>query len=122
VGTSLEWLFFEKGFRELRSRRKKEEKRGILRKKEENIGMSEEIRFRAKLSSRGRVYIPKRVVESAELWLETRIRVRVYKGFRSVEFDARVRRKFIFTVPKSELAVLGAERSDVLDIQIKRLS
>jgi len=83
--------------------------------------MSEETRFHANLSSRGRVYIPKRVVESAELWLETRIHVRVYGGFRSVEFDARVRRKFIFTVPKSELAVLGAEPGDVLDIQIKKM-
>ncbi len=84
--------------------------------------MSEEVRFHAKLSSKGRVYIPKRVVESAELWLETKIHVRVYKGFRSVEFDARVRRKFSFTIPKSELAVLLAEEGDVLDIQIKKLS
>jgi len=95
---------------------------GILRKIEENVGMLEGIRFHAKLSSRGRVCIPKRVVESAELWLETRIHVWVYKGFQSVEFDAEVRRKFIFTVPKSELAVLGAERGDVLDIQIEKLS
>ena len=83
--------------------------------------MSEGIRFHAKLSSKGRVYIPKRVVESAGLWLGTRIHIRVYKGFRSVEFDARVRRKFSFTIPKSELEVLRAEQGDVLDIQIKRL-
>jgi len=62
--------------------------------------MSEEVRFHVKLSSRGRVYVPKRVVESAELWLETRIHVQVLKGFRSAEFDAQVRRGFSFTIPK----------------------
>jgi len=84
--------------------------------------MSDGIGFHVRLSSKGRVYIPKRVVESAELWLGSRIHVRVFKGFRSAEFDAKVRCMFSFTIPRSELAVLRVEQGDVLDVQIKKLS
>jgi len=63
---SLKWLFSEKGFRKLISRRKKEEKTGKERNFEENVGMSEETRFHTKLLSRGRVYIPKSCLMS--LW------------------------------------------------------
>jgi len=58
---------------------------GICRNPEE---MSERVEFHAKLTTRGRVYIPKTIVERWMLRKDTLIRVRVLLrgGFRSVEF------------------------------------
>ena len=73
--------------------------------------MSEKIEFHAKLATRGRVYIPKIMVERWMLWKETPIHVRVLlRGqLRSVEFDARVRSGFCLVIPQNELKVLQAE-------------
>jgi len=66
-----------------RSRRNLEEIRGILRKTEE---MSESVGFHARLATRGRVYIPKVVVERWVLWKETLIHI----GDQEVGFESRI--------------------------------
>jgi len=93
---------------------------GIYRKPQE---MYEKVEFHAKLATRGRVYIPKVVVERWMLWKETPIHVRVLlRGqLRSVEFDTKVRSGFCFVIPQNELKVLQAERGALLKVDVSRV-
>jgi len=74
------------------------------------------VEFHAKLATRGRVHIPKIVVEQRMLWKETLIYVRVLlRGqFRTVEFDTEVRSGFCFVITQDELNVLQAEHGALL--------
>jgi len=85
--------------------------------------MSERVEFHAKLTTRGRVYIPKTIVERRMLWRDTLIHVRVLlRGqLRSVEFDTRVRSGFCFVIPENELKVLQAERGALLKVDVSRV-
>ena len=85
--------------------------------------LSGRVEFHAKLATRGRVYIPKVIVERWTLWRDTPIHVRVLlRGqLRSVEFDTRVRSGFCFVIPQNELRVLQAERGAMLRVDVSRV-
>ena len=79
--------------------------------------------FHARLASRGRVYIPKRIVEEAMLWVGSRIRVSARSIYSQwpVEFKARVRSGFCFTIPSPELESTGAKHQGLLEIHVAKL-
>ncbi len=103
-----------------------QESTGIHRILQESTGnerkLKEMVEFHARLATRGRVYIPKVIVERWMLWRDTLIYVRVLlRGqLRSVEFDTRVRSGFCFVIPQNELKVLHAERGALLKVEISK--
>jgi len=83
----------------------------------------EGVGFHARLCTRGRVCIPKFVVESYGLWVGTRIRVHAHlieRASKYISFGAMVRRGFIFTIPEQELAVLKGSPRDLLEVRITK--
>jgi len=122
-------LFSRKGSGNEKSHRNLQESAGIHRNPQDFTGiyrkpqeMYEKVEFHAKLATRGRVYIPKVIVERWMLWRDTLIYVRVLlRGqLRSVEFDTRVRSGFCFVIPQNELKVLHAERGALLKVEISK--
>ena len=66
-----------------------------------NCDLLMKIEFPILLGSQGRVYIPKAIVERFELWEDTPIDVTVLiHNYKRVRFPTRVRRGWMFTIPK----------------------
>ncbi len=81
------------------------------------------VEFHTRLATRGRVHIPKVIVERWMLWRDTLIHVRVLLcgQLRSVEFDTRIRSGFCFVIPENELKILQAERGAMLKVDVSKV-
>ena len=82
--------------------------------------MEEMIKFHTKLGTRGRVHIPKTIVEWYQLWEGTRIHCKIWaEEARNMErIYAQIRAGFYFTIPLNALRALEAHPGELLEITI----
>ena len=83
--------------------------------------MSEDVEFHVKLGTRGRVCIPKLLVESYRLWVGTKIKAwaKLEERYsKLIKFESRIRHGFVFTIPFNERRLLKAKTGDILEITI----
>ena len=80
-----------------------------------------EIEFHALLGSQGRIYIPKSVVERFELWVGTPIDVTMLiRNYKKLGFPTKVKKGWMFTVPKRERVFHNLQYKEPLKITIKK--
>jgi bifunctional DNA-binding transcriptional regulator/antitoxin component of YhaV-PrlF toxin-antitoxin module len=97
-------------------------------KKESNINLfdrdlSMKIEFHTVLGSQGRVYIPKEIVERFELWVETPINVTMLiRNYKKSSFPTKVKKGFMFTVPKRERVFHELRYKEPLKITITKIN
>lgn len=81
----------------------------------------ENIEFHAKIDARGRIHIPKILVESYRLWVGTKIRAHARMEERYsklISFESKIRCGFVFTIPFIERRLLKAKPGEILEITI----
>ena len=80
------------------------------------------IEFHTLLGSQGRVYVPKAIVERFELWEGALIQVTmVIRNYKKSSFSTRVRRGWVFTVPKRERVFHELRHKEPLTITITKV-
>jgi bifunctional DNA-binding transcriptional regulator/antitoxin component of YhaV-PrlF toxin-antitoxin module len=86
-----------------------------------NRDLPMEIVFHAFLSSQGRIYIPKVIVERYELWEGTPIDVTItIRNYKESSFPTAVKKGWMFTVPKRERAIHQLRYKEPLKISISQ--